>query len=93
MNRVARENGAQLLLSDPFSWSTEIAREADWLGGTKSGPYSGRGMDNIIALLKGAHEQLLPAWSIEQQGHIWWKIRNHANHFESIRSCFVKACR
>ena len=89
MNRVARDNEAQLLLSDPFSWSTE----EDWLGGKDNGPYSGRGMDNIIALLQGENRQLLPAWRIVRQGHIWWKIRNHANHFELIRSCFVKADR
>jgi SAM-dependent methyltransferase len=93
MNRVARDGAAELLLSDPFSWSTETAREEDWLGGRDTGPYSGRAMDNIIALLQGANRQLLPAWRIVRQGHVWWKIRNHANHFELIRSCFVKADR
>ena len=93
MNRVARDGAAELLLSDPFSWSTETAREEDWLGGKDNGPYSGRGMDNIIALLQGENRQLLPAWRIVRQGHVWWKIRNHANHFELIRSCFVKADR
>ena len=93
MNRVARDRAAQLLLSDPFSWSTETAREEDWLGGKDNGPCSGRGMDNIIALLQGENRQLLPAWRIVRQGHVWWKIRNHANHFELIRSCFVKADR
>jgi SAM-dependent methyltransferase len=92
-NRVARENEAQLLLSDPFSWSTETAREEDWLGGKDSGPYSGRGIDNILALLQGEDRQLWPAWRIVRQGCVWWKIRNHANHFELIRSCFAKADR
>ncbi len=93
VNRVARESGAQLLLSDPFSWSTEAAKEEDWLGGKDTGPFPGRGLDNIVALLQGDKQQLLPTWRIERQGHIWWKIRTHANHFELIRSCFVKADR
>ena len=90
-NRVAREKEVQFVLSDPFSWSTEAAREEDWLGGKDTGPYAGRGIDNIIALLEGKDRQLLPAWHIARQGHVWWKIRTHANHFELIRSCFVKA--
>jgi uncharacterized protein YbaR (Trm112 family) len=91
VDRVAREKGIQFVLSDPFSWSTDAAREEDWLGGKDSGPYAGRGIDNIIALLKGKDRRLLPAWHIVRQGHVWWKIRTHANHFELIRSCFVKA--
>ena len=90
-NRVARERKVQFILSDPFSWSTEAAREEEWLGGKETGPYAGRGIDNIIALLKGKDRRLLPAWRIARQGHVWWKIRTHANHFELIRSCFVKA--
>ena len=93
MNRVAKEKEAEFLLSDPFSWSTDVAHEKDWLGGTDSGPYSGRGIENIAALLKGEKNELLPEWRIEKQGHIWWKIRTHSNHFELIRSCFVKANR
>lgn len=53
MNRVARLSGASFLLSDPFSWSTANAPEEKWLGGTESGPYSGRGMDNVKAILGG----------------------------------------
>lgn len=93
LNRVARENGSQLLFSDPFSWSTEAAREEDWLGGKDNGPYSGRGIDNVAALLQGEDGQLLPPWRISRQGHVWWKIRTHANHFELIRSCFIIADR
>ena len=93
MNRVAREKDAQFLFSDPFSWSTDVAKEKDWLGGKNNGPYSGRGLNNIIELLKGEKNELLPEWRIENHGHIWWKIRTHSNHFEQIRSCFVKADR
>lgn len=93
MNRVTRKAGAQFLLSDPFSWSEEAAGEEEWLGGKTSGPYAGRGLDNIMALLADDRNQLMPGWDITSYGHVWWKIRTHANHFEQIRSCYVKARR
>jgi len=93
MNRVAKEKDAQFLLSDPFSWSKDVADEKNWLGGTDGGPYSGRGMDNIKAIFKGENNGLLPAWRIEKDGYVWWKIRTHENHFELIRSCYVKGDR
>ena len=37
-NRAARGREARLLFSDPFSWSAEIAREEDWLGGKEARP-------------------------------------------------------
>lgn len=93
MNRVAKECGARFLFSDPFSWSREVAREEEWLGGTREGLYRGEGINNILSLLKGEKGELSPPWSVDSQGHIWWKIRTHRNHFELIRSCFVKASR
>lgn len=93
INRVAREKGAQFLFSDPFSWSSEVTREEDWLGGTHEGPYRGEGVDNVISLLTGKKENFSPPWKIDKQGHIWWKIRTHRNHYELIRSCFIKAVR
>lgn len=93
MNRVTAGSGSQLLLSDPFSWSTEAAREEDWLGGRSNGAYPGSGLENIKTLLESGREQLMPAWHVLSQGSVWWKIRTHANHFELIRSCFVKARR
>ncbi len=93
MNRVAKERDAQFLFSDPFSWSKDVAEEADWLGGTDSGPYAGRGLENVMSLLTGEKDALLPPWRIETDGHVWWKIRAHANYFELIRSCFAKAVR
>jgi len=93
MNRVARDKTSQFLLSDPFSWSLDIADETHWLGGTADGPYSGKGIDNICSLLTGQTGEMAPPWEVEKQGHIWWKIRNHKNHFELIRSCFIKARR
>ena len=93
INRVARADQAQFLFSDPFSWSTEVAPEEDWLGGKRKGRFSGRGQDNIIALLEGKIGALSPVWQVDAQGHIWWKIRTHSNHYEMIRSCFIKASR
>lgn len=93
LNRTAREKGAQFLFSDPFSWSKDSAEEEEWLGGKVEDPYSGKGMDNIIAILKGLKGNISPGWTIEKQGHVWWKIRAHNNYYELIRSCFLKAAR
>jgi SAM-dependent methyltransferase len=93
MNRVARIKKAQMLFSDPFSWSEEISDAGSWLGGTREGEFEGRGFDNVLKLLKGEKKGLEPAWNIDKQGELWWKIRTHSNHFEMIRSCFVKARR
>ncbi|MGQ9687762.1 MAG: methyltransferase domain-containing protein [Desulfobaccales bacterium] len=93
LNRLARRRRAQLLFSDPFSWSAEVAPPREWLGGTLDGLFSGRGQDNIAALLEGNLNGFSPTWKVVDQGHIWWKIRTHRNHFELIRSCFVKASR
>ncbi len=93
LNRIAHIDRAQLLFSDPFSWSTEVAEEHDWLGGTSEGNHAGRGMDNLKALLQEDGNILKPAWEINQQGQVWWKIRTHCNHFELIRSCYIKADR
>lgn len=93
MNRVTKEKNAQFLFSDPFSWSTEVADEKDWLGGKANGMFAGRGKDNIVALLRSQQNGFSPEWRIEKQGHVWWTIRTHANHFEQIRSCYIKADR
>jgi SAM-dependent methyltransferase/uncharacterized protein YbaR (Trm112 family) len=93
VNRVARKSHAQFLFSDPFSWSSDISREENWLGGTADGPYPGMGIDNIFSLLSGQTGEMVPPWEMEKQGQIWWKIRNHKNHFELIRSRFIKAGR
>ena len=93
MSRVAKESQAGFLLSDPFSWSSDLADEADWLGGTTGGSFPGRGIDNILSILRGETGDLSPPWMIEKQGSVWWKIRNHRNHFELIRSCYIKAGR
>jgi uncharacterized protein YbaR (Trm112 family) len=93
MSRVAGTSGSQLLLSDPFSWSTEAAEIDQWLGGKKEGPYAGKGLDNIMAILRHGHAGLFPGWQVTHRDHVWWKIRSHSNHYELIRSCFIKATR
>lgn len=93
VNRTALKRGAQFLIADPFSWSAEWAQEEDWLGGTSYGRFAGKGRDNLQAILEGRTGELSPPWEVEKQGNVWWKIRNHRNHFELIRSCFIKASR
>jgi len=92
-NRVVADRNGQVLLSDPFSWSVEAAREEDWLGGLDSGPFAGSGLQNIIDMLTSNQGSLKPRWTIDHQGFVWWKIRTHSNHFELIRSCYVKTSR
>ena len=93
MNRVTRDSDAQFLLSDPFSWSTEAAPVDQWLGGKPEGPYAGKGLTNVAALLADGQNDLSPTWQVGEPGSVWWKIRTHTNHYELIRSCFVHACR
>ncbi|MEE9936215.1 MAG: SAM-dependent methyltransferase, partial [Deltaproteobacteria bacterium] len=88
-----RRQGAAFLLSDPYSWSEDAAREEDWLGGQRSGPYTQKGRDHIRRLLEGEGRILQPAWTCEEEGHVWWTLRTHANHYESIRSCYIRARR
>ena len=93
MNRVARDKTSQFLFSDPFSWSLDMAEQEAWLGGVTEGLNAYKGIDNIRSVLTTGNEGFLPMWKIENQNYIWWKIRNHKNHFELIRSCFIQAIR
>ncbi|MDY0187092.1 MAG: methyltransferase domain-containing protein [Syntrophus sp. (in: bacteria)] len=93
MNRVTRDRNAQFLLSDPFSWSTDVAPVEEWLGGKLEGRYAGRGLANISALLSDSRGELVPAWQVSVPGEVWWKIRTHSNHYELIRSRYIHACR
>ncbi|MCL2459119.1 MAG: methyltransferase domain-containing protein [Desulfobulbus sp.] len=93
MNRVTRNESAQFLLSDPFSWSIEAAPVAEWLGGKTEGRFAGKGLANVAALLADANGELMPAWRVGAPGSLWWTIRTHSNHYELIRSCYVHADR
>jgi len=91
IDRVSKESGAQFLFSDPFSWSAELTSPDNWLGGKEHGSFRGKGYENIVDLFSGKISGLKKSWRIEGKGRVWWKIRNHANHFELIRSLFFKA--
>lgn len=93
MNRVTRNEDAQFLLSDPFSWSTEAAPVAAWLGGKTQGRFAGKGLANVSAMLAESEGELAPAWRVGESGSVWWTIRTHSNHYELIRSCYVHAKR
>lgn len=92
VNRVACREDAELLISDPFSWSEDVCSSTEWLGGTLDGPSRGFALDNISRMLSRDPE-FSPLWEIDRRGAVWWKIRNHVNHFELIRSLFIKAGR
>ncbi len=93
MDRVSKSKDSQLIISDPFSWSTEASPEEEWLGGKENGIFSGYGIDNIEKILRGDYNILKLPFEITTKGHLWWKIRTHRNHFELIRSLYVKARR
>ena len=82
--RVCAQPGL-LLVSDPFSWSEEIAPPEAWLGGTEA---LGAALDNIPRLLGQ-----LPGWSAQAGEPVWWTIRDHANRFERIASQVILARR
>ena len=91
VSRTARAGNAQLLISDPFSWSEKICAPEKWLGGVPYGRFAGAGIDNLARLLSADVLPAGPAWTIAKRGAVWWKIRNHRNHFELVRSQFIKA--
>ena len=91
VSRTANSEQAQLLMADPFSWSEAVCRPDRWLGGTPEGRFAGYGIENVVRLLSGDAPASRPAWKIGVIGDVWWKIRNHRNHFELIRSLYVKA--
>lgn len=88
LDRVAALTGSTLLVSDPYSWSTSCAPPEQWLGGTDRGPYAGRGCDNLRRILA---RECLPPWQVVAEDTVPWVIRNHARHFELIRSHYLLA--
>ncbi len=93
MNRVSQQEDAQCLLSDPFSWSEEAAAADEWLGGKKEGDFTGFGLDTVQEIFTRGTHNIMPPWQEEARSHVWWKIRTHRNHYELIRSCYLKAKR
>jgi SAM-dependent methyltransferase len=72
--------GAALVFADPFSWSEDCAPKHRWLGGVMTGSSGCRGIQNVRTILAGQ------GWRLDREGSVWWKIRNHENHYELIRS-------
>jgi SAM-dependent methyltransferase/uncharacterized protein YbaR (Trm112 family) len=93
LSRVNGVSGNRCLCSSPFSWTTVATPEEHWLGGTASGKYAGRGIDNLRRLLEGEDDILTPPWQIAAQGSVNWRLRTHANHREEITSQFLTADR
>lgn len=93
MDRVANHEAAQFLFSDPFSWSEANTAKESWLGGVSDGLFRGYGIDNVRSVLVSRINEGLNPWLIEKEGDVWWKIKTHRNHFELIRSLFIKAVR
>jgi SAM-dependent methyltransferase/uncharacterized protein YbaR (Trm112 family) len=77
--------GAALVFADPFSWSEDCAPKHRWLGGAMTGTLDCRGIENVRTILTGQ------GWRVDQDGFVWWKIRNHENHYELIRSLTLRA--
>ncbi|MCX7988672.1 MAG: hypothetical protein N2647_04450, partial [Thermodesulfovibrio sp.] len=93
MDRVSAFSNAQILISDPYSWSEEVARIEDWLGGKEEGEFKGFGQDNVAKILEGFGGYLEHPWKVVDRGTMLWRIRNHRNHSELIKSLYVKAIR
>lgn len=93
MNRIASINEAQILISDPYSWSHEVSDVKDWLGGKEEGEFRGFGQENIAKIIEGFRGYLENPWKVVDRGTVIWKIRNHRNHFELIKSLYIKAIR
>ena len=86
MNRIAAVKEASFLFASPFSWSSSEIPEERWLGGTVTGPYAGRGMENVRSLLEGKGKVLAPSWQISFAASVQWKMRSHRNHCELFTS-------
>jgi len=93
MNRVCHAQGASFLFASPFSWASSEIPEERWLGGTVTGPYAGRGIDNVRSLLEGKGKVLAPPWRISFAGTVPWQMRSHRNHCETFNSDTLVAVR
>ncbi|HMB31287.1 MAG TPA: methyltransferase domain-containing protein [Desulfohalobiaceae bacterium] len=91
LNRLGDGSRAELLISDPFSWSQDWTPRENWLGGKDEGQFSGLGKDNIKWLIQGNGGYFKPFWRVRLEDSIWWRLRSHINHYELIRSWFVLA--
>lgn len=86
LSRVAAPQGSELLVADPWSWSTDITPKESWLGGLADGPSAGYGRDNLERLLTAG---MSPSWQVADAGTTSWTIRTHRNHYELIDSDYL----
>ena len=93
MNRTAYREKASFLFASPFSWDSSEIRQELWLGGTATGPNSGRGAERVRSLLEGKGKILLPPWRMAHTGSIQWRLRSHRNHCELFNSEVLVAIR
>ncbi len=90
-NRVLEKTKANFIFSDPFTWDEAVSHPDLWIGGRNSGPFAGRGMDNLCQLLKGESGVFTPGFFIQEKGDVHWKIRKTQHLYEHITSQFVIA--
>lgn len=89
INRVLRPEKAMFFFSDPFSWDASASAPELWLGGRKTGKYSGRGIDSIGRIFSGEDGIFNPPLDIREKGSVLWKIRKTENLSEQINSQFI----
>ncbi len=92
MNRVAGNQNSSSCLPTRFPGQAVLHRRT-LVGRTSTGPYPGRGLDNVRALLEGKSKVLMPAWKITRSGSRAWRMRTHRNHYEVINSDYLMATR
>lgn len=90
-NRILDADRANFICSDPFTWDETVSSADVWIGGRNSGPFQGRGMDNLCRLLTEEATVFNPQFSIRNRGEVQWKIRKTANLWEHITSQFLMA--
>jgi uncharacterized protein YbaR (Trm112 family)/2-polyprenyl-3-methyl-5-hydroxy-6-metoxy-1,4-benzoquinol methylase len=90
INRVLRKENSMFVFSDPFSWDEQVTKTEHWIGGSSNGyKFSGRGIDNMHRLFKGADGIFDPPLQIAGEGKVSWKIRKTENLWEHITSQFL----
>lgn len=92
-NRILNRDRASFIFSDPFTWDERVSHPDLWIGGRNSGPYKGRGLDNLCRLLQGEGKVFDPEFTVRQTGDVHWKIRKTQHLWEHITSQFVIAQR
>ena len=88
-NRILQPRPANFLFSDPFSWDEGVSHPDLWLGGRNSGPFKGRGMDQVTRLMNEDPRFFDLLFDVKAKGEVLWKIRKTRNLWEYITSQFI----